>query len=195
MLVGSADFFAATGSLGMCRRCQILMRWRHSVWAIGLTMTEGVPRDQSRRFPALLALERYPLAAIAVANDGAVLFANATFAEILGCSCDAVTAMSHEYVYSALPVGETLVAVARLCPNAVGRSLQSGQATCFVKVCKSAVLDGAESVAMEMFAGLEERLSRRNGAAEHAACGDAASARHPVERLLTCGAQQCLATP
>lgn len=179
----------------MCRRSQILIRWQHSVWAIGLTMTERASRDQQRRFPALRALERYPLAAIAVANDGAVLFANATFAELLGCSCDAVTAMSHEFVRSTLPVGETLFAVARVCPNALGRSLQSGQATCLVKVRKSAVLDGAESVAVEMFAELEERLSGRHGTTAHAACADAGSARHPVERLLTCGAQQCLATP
>jgi hypothetical protein len=126
-------------------------------------MSERAPRDspmdQSRQTPALQALEHYPVAAIAVADDGAVLFANTAFAKLLGCSCAAVTSMSYAYVCSTLPAGETLFAVARLCPDTIGRSLQFGQATCFVKMHKSAVLNGVESVATAMFGGLAERLS------------------------------------
>jgi hypothetical protein len=142
---------------------------------------------------ALRALAQYPVAAIAVADDGTVLFANTALAKILGCSCDAVTSMSYAYICSTLPAGETLFAVARLCPDTIGRSLQFGQATCFVKMHKSAVLNGVESVATAMFDGLAERLSGYHGIGKYAACTDAANSLRPTERLLTCAAQRCLA--
>jgi hypothetical protein len=158
-------------------------------------MLVRAPRDslmaESRQTTALWALEQHPVAAIAVADDGAVLFANTALAKLLCCSCDALTSMSHEDICSTLPAGETLFAVARLCPNTIGRSLQLGQTTCFVKVCKSAISDGAESVAMAMFEGLTERLSEGGGAAKYAACADSANALCATERLLTCGAQPC----
>lgn len=154
-----------------------------------------LPMAESRRTTALRALEQHPVAAIAVADDGAVLFANTAFAKLLGCSCDALTSMSRDDICSTLPAGETLFAVARLCPHTIGRSLRLGQATCFVKVCRSAILDGAESVAMAMFEGLTERLSEGGGAAKYAACADSAYALCATQRLLTCGAQPCWASP
>src|ERR1700712_3151676 len=148
------------------------------------------PMDQWRQTPALRALEQNPIAAIAVADDGVVLFANTAFAKLLGCSCDAVTSMSYAYICSTLPAGETLFAVARLCPDTIGRSLQFGQATCFVKMHKSAVMNGVESVATAMFEGLTERLSGSHGSAKYAACADAANSLRSTERLLTCAAKR-----
>lgn len=162
-------------------------------------MLERGPRDwpmaESRQTAGLRALEQHPVAAIAVADDGAVLFANIAFAKLLGCSCDVLTSMSQDDICSTLPAGETLCAVARLCPNTIGRSLKLGQATCFVKVRKSAILDGPESVAIAMFVGLTERLSWGGGAAKYAACADSATAFCATQRLLTCGAQPCWASP
>ena len=153
------------------------------------------PMDQWRQTPALRALEHTPIAAIAVADDGVVLFANTAFAKLLGCSCDAVTSMSYAYICSTLPAGETLFAVARLCPDTIGRSLQFGQATCFVKMHKSAVMNGVESVATAMFEGLTERLSGSHGSAKYAACADAANSLRSTERLLKCAAKRCMAAP
>jgi hypothetical protein len=153
------------------------------------------PMDELRQTSALRALEQYSVAAIAIADDGAVLFANSAFAEILGCSSDAVTSMSHEYICSTLPAGETLFAIARLCPNTIGRSLHLGQATCFVKMHEAAVLNGVESIAIAMFEGLTERLPGGHGTAKYAACADATNGLRPTPRLLTCGAQRCLAAP
>lgn len=161
------------------------MRWKNSARANGLTMLT----------PALRALEQYPVAAIAVADDGAVLFANTAFAKLLGCSGDALTSMSYAYICSTLPAGETLFAVARLYPDTIGRSLQLGQATCFVKMHKSALSDGVESVATAMFEGLTEQLFGYYGTAKYAACADTANSLRPAERLLTCAAQRCLAAP
>ena len=54
------------------------------------------PIAESCQTPALPVLEQYPLPAIAVADDGAVLFADTALARVFGCSRDAVTFMSYE---------------------------------------------------------------------------------------------------
>jgi hypothetical protein len=48
------------------------------------------PRVEWRQIPALRALEEKPIGAVVIADDGAALFANTAFTEVLGCSCDAV---------------------------------------------------------------------------------------------------------
>jgi hypothetical protein len=148
---------------------------------------------ESCQIPVLRALEEYPIAAVAVADDGAVLFANSAFVEVLGCPWDAVTSMSYADIFCALPTDETLFAVARLCHNTLGSSPQSGGATCFVKMRKLAVRNGAASVAITLFDELLERLSVARSAGVRYA--GSATALHPMERHLRCGAQQCWAAP
>jgi hypothetical protein len=177
------------------------LRWKNSVRAIRFTLSEpGFFQRPSYsqvaelcQIPVLRALEQYPIAAVAVAHDGAVLFANTAFVEVLGCSSDAVTSMSYADIFCALPTDETLFAVTRLCPNTLGGSPQSGRATCFVKMRKLAVCNGAASVAISLFEGLMEQLSAARS--KGLRYTGAATALHPMERHLRCGAQQCWAAP
>lgn len=115
---------------------------------------------ESREIPARRVLAQHPVPVIAVADGGAVLFANTSFAKVLGCSRDAVTSISYRDICSVLPTDETLFAVARLCPDTIGSLLRLGRATLFVKMRRSAVVSGADSVAVPLFEGLIERLSR-----------------------------------
>ena len=110
---------------------------------LGIAMLSGDPSQrpgdsliaESRQISALGVLEQCPVPVIAVADDGAVLFASAAFAHLLGCSCDALTCMSYEDIRSLLPTDETLFAVTRLGPNGfVGSLMLSSQATIFVKI-------------------------------------------------------------
>lgn len=118
-----------------------------------------LPLAEPCQTPALLVLEQHPVPAIALADDGAVLFANTAFAAILGCSRDTVTSMSYEDIFSALPTGETLFAVARLRADTIGNVLHSGGSTFFAKMSKSAVIRGADSFAIATFEELMKRLS------------------------------------
>ncbi|WP_077101774.1 PAS domain S-box protein [Mycobacterium terramassiliense] len=118
------------------------------------------PTVKPRQRPALSVLERIPVPAIALADDGAVLFANAAFAEILGCSRDAVTAMSYEEILHALPTEETLFRVARLRAEAIGELQHLDGSMIFAKMTKSAVIRRAGAVAIATFEQLVERLSR-----------------------------------
>jgi PAS domain-containing protein len=115
---------------------------------------------ESRQVSALGMLEQCPVPVVAVADDGAVLFANTAFAHLLGYSCEALTSISHADICSALPADETLFAVTRLGPKAIGSLTQSSQATVFIKIRKSATLSAADSDAVAMFKELMERLSR-----------------------------------
>jgi PAS domain S-box-containing protein len=109
--------------------------------------------------PALLMLERHPVPAIATAENGAVLFANRAFAEILGCSPYAVTSMSYEDISCALPTEETLFAVARLHADTNGSLLHLSGSMFFAKMSKSALRGGADAVAIATFQQLMERIS------------------------------------
>jgi PAS domain S-box-containing protein len=108
----------------------------------------------------LPALERIPVPAIALADDGAVLFANAAFAEILGCSRDAVTSMSYEQIFYALPTDEILFGVARLRDGTTADLQHLDGSTIFAKMSKSAVMRRAGPLAIVDFAELLERLWR-----------------------------------
>jgi hypothetical protein len=145
------------------------------------------------QIPVLRGLEQYPIAAVAVADDGAVLFANSAFAEVLGCSFDAVISMSYTDISCALPVDETLFAVSRLCPNTLGSPVHPGGATCFVKMRKLAISNGAASVAITVFERLMEQLSAARS--EGVRYTGSATAALPIEHHFKCAAQQCWAAP
>jgi PAS domain-containing protein len=118
------------------------------------------PMAEHPHTPALMVLEQYPVPTIALADDGVVLFANAAFAEILGCSPDAVTALSYDDIVSALPPEETLFDVARLHADAIS-SLQHLDGSRFlVKMSKSARMHGADGIAIARFEELLARLAR-----------------------------------
>jgi PAS domain-containing protein len=109
---------------------------------------------------ALRVLTQHPVPVIAVADDGVILFANTAFADVVGCSCDALTSISYADICSFLPTDETLFAVTRLCPDTIGRLLQLGHATLFVKMRRSAIVSDADSGPITLLEGLVERLSR-----------------------------------
>lgn len=134
-----------------------MLERRPSRWASDSPLAE--PEQTS----ALLMLEQYPAPVIALADDGAVLFANTAFAEALGCSRDAVSSMSYEEIISALPIEETLFALARLRADTIGNLLHLDGSTFFAKMSKSAIMRGADSVAIATF---EELLERLHGLAE-----------------------------
>jgi transcriptional regulator of aromatic amino acid metabolism len=115
---------------------------------------------ETRQISALVVLEQCPIPVIAVADDGAVVFANTACEHLLGNSCDAVTAVTYDNICSALPVDETLFAVTPLGPNAIASLMLLGQATVFVKMRKSAIRCGADLDRVAIFEELVARLSR-----------------------------------
>jgi hypothetical protein len=94
---------------------------------------------------ALPALERIPVPAIALTDDG--------------CSPDAVAAMTYDEIFHALPIEETLFGVARLRAEKIGDLQHLDGSTIFAKMTKSAVARNEGPVALATFDELMERLS------------------------------------
>jgi PAS domain-containing protein len=92
------------------------------------------------RVRALAALERFPVPTLAVAEDGAVLYANIAFADALGCSRNVLTSMGYEDVINVLPVEETLVAFARLRADPTAELRPLDGLTVYAKMRKSAMV-------------------------------------------------------
>jgi hypothetical protein len=131
------------------------------LWWPGDSLSADPPR-----IAAFRVLRQHPVPFIAVAHDGVVVFASNAFADVLGCSCDAVTSMSYQDICSLLPPDETLFAVTRLGSNAIERVLQLGQATLFIKMLRSAT---GSAVAAALVTRLENLVARlaANATAEH----------------------------
>ena len=55
------------------------------------------------QLPALVVLDRLPVAALAVAGDGAIVFGNKACAEMLGYTQDELTSMQFRELFTALP--------------------------------------------------------------------------------------------
>jgi PAS domain-containing protein len=134
-----------------------MLERRRSRWAGDFAKAEPC------QTPALRVLDQYPVPAIALADDGAVVFANTAFAQVFGCSRGAVTSMRREDVLAALPAEETLFAVPQLRADGSGSLLHLEGATFFAKMRRSAIVNGADSVAMATFEELLDQLSELGG--------------------------------
>ena len=130
------------------------------LWGERLQLPRNHIGAEPPRISPLGVLTQHPVPVVAVADDGAVVFANTAFADFLSCSPDAVTASSFDDITSFLPADEILLAVTRLGDGPVGRVLQLGQATLFVKIRRSAIVNAANWGRITRFEGLLIRLSR-----------------------------------
>lgn len=61
------------------------------------------PMDVLRELPALVVLERFPVPVLATAEDGAILFANGAFAEMLGYTADEVLSLKFHQIFHTMP--------------------------------------------------------------------------------------------
>ncbi len=108
--------------------------------------------------PALVVLERFPVPTLAIAEDGAILFANAAFAEMLGYSSDAITALKFPQIFDQVPADESAVSVVRAHADLVVQLVHRDGSIVRARMSKSALLRGDDPVALAAFQDLTERL-------------------------------------
>jgi PAS domain S-box-containing protein len=108
--------------------------------------------------PALVVLERLPVPVLAIAEDGAILFANAAFGEMLGHPADAVTALKFRQVFHALPADESAVSVVRAHSDLIVELVHQDGSIVRARMSKSALLRGDDPLALATFQDLTERL-------------------------------------
>jgi PAS domain S-box-containing protein len=116
------------------------------------------PMALLEQMPALVLLERFPVPVLAVAESGAILFANSAFAEMLGHSADAVRAMNFADIFSARPAGESATSIVRDHAGMIVDLVDREGSVVRAQMSRSALLRGDDPVALATFQDLTERL-------------------------------------
>jgi PAS domain S-box-containing protein len=116
------------------------------------------PMALLRELPALVVLERFPVPVLAIAENGAILFANAAFAEMLGHPADVVKALKFQQIFHTLPAEDSVVSVVRAHADLIVELLHRDGSTVRARMSKSALLRGDDPVALATFQDLTERL-------------------------------------
>jgi PAS domain S-box-containing protein len=116
------------------------------------------PMALLKDLPALVVLERFPVPVLAIAEDGAILFANNAFAEMLGYPADTVTTLKFRQIFHTLPADESAVSVVRAHADLIVELLHQDGSTVRARMSKSALLRGDDPVALATFQDLTERL-------------------------------------
>lgn len=122
------------------------------------THPDQSPLATLQQLPALLVLERMPVPVLAVADDGAIVFANAAFAEMLGYSPDEMLSLGFRQVFDqASPEEATLPSVHALANLVVTLAHQDGS-TVRALMSKSALQRDDDRMALVTFQDLTEQL-------------------------------------
>jgi PAS domain S-box-containing protein len=108
--------------------------------------------------PALVVLERLPVPVLAIAEDGAILFANTAFADMVGRTPDAIRALRFGQVFHTMPTDESAVSAVRAHADLVVELLHQDGSIVRARMSKSALLRGDDPVALATFQDLTERL-------------------------------------
>lgn len=111
-----------------------------------------------RELPALVVLDRLPVPVLAIAEDGAIVFANAAFADMLGYPPEAVTDLEFRQIFQTMPAEESAISVLRAHANLIVELLHQDGSVVRARMSKSALQRGSDPVALATFQDLTERL-------------------------------------
>ncbi|RDH79524.1 PAS domain S-box protein [Mycolicibacterium moriokaense] len=111
-----------------------------------------------RELPALVVLERFPVPVLATCEDGAILFANTAFAEMLGYTADEVLAMKFHQIFRAMPADESAVTVVRRHADLIVELIHRDGSLRRALMSRSALVRGDDPVALAAFQDLTEQL-------------------------------------
>lgn len=108
--------------------------------------------------PALVVLERFPVPVLAVAEDGAILFANTAFAEMLGRSAREIRQARFGDLLHGVPDGDSTLSMVRDHADLIVELVHEEGSIVRAQMSRSALLRGDDPVALATFQDLTERL-------------------------------------
>jgi PAS domain S-box-containing protein len=116
------------------------------------------PMEVLRELPALVVLERFPVPVLAIGEDGAILFANGAFAEMLGYAAQALLELKFHQIFHAMPSDESAVNVVRQHADLVVELVAQDGSIRRARMSKSALVRGDDPVALAAFQDLTEKF-------------------------------------
>ncbi|WP_209305695.1 PAS domain S-box protein [Mycobacterium sp. PS03-16] len=111
-----------------------------------------------RQMPALVLLERFPVPVLAIADDGAILFANEAFADMVGHRQADVATMRFRQLFHTVPADESALSVVHAHADLVVELAHRDGSIVRARMSKSALLRDDDPVAVATFLDLTERL-------------------------------------
>jgi PAS domain S-box-containing protein len=116
------------------------------------------PIEILRQLPALVVLDRLPVATLAVAEDGAIVFANQACANMLGYSPEELTALKFGALFREFPPGTSTVAAMRAYADGIVELKHRDGSAVSARMSKSALQRDDDPVALATFQDLTEQL-------------------------------------
>lgn len=116
------------------------------------------PIEVLSQLPSLVVLDRLPVAALAVADDGAIVFANRACAEMLGFTQKEMTALTFRDLFCAMPADSSAVAAMRASAGVIVELKHRDGSPVKARMSKSALQRDDDPVALATFQDLTEEL-------------------------------------
>jgi PAS domain S-box-containing protein len=116
------------------------------------------PMATLKQLPALVVLERIPVPVLAIANDGALVFANSAFSEMVGRAPEDVVSLQFDEIFH-LPLStESAVTVLQSLANEVVELAHRDGSSVRALMSRSALIRADDEIALATFQDLTEQL-------------------------------------
>jgi PAS domain S-box-containing protein len=116
------------------------------------------PMDILTRLPAVVVLERLPIPSLAMTRDGAILFANMAFAEMVGYQQDGLAGLAFPEVFHTVPAALCALSGVDALANLVVELRHCEGWTVRARMSKSALMRRDDPVVLVTFGDLTEQL-------------------------------------
>jgi len=116
------------------------------------------PMVTLNQLPALVVLERIPVPILAIAHDGALVFANSAFSEMVGRASEDVLLLKFDEIFHLPPVTESAVSVVQAFANMVVELAHQDGSRVRALMSRSALIRADDDIALATFRDLTEQL-------------------------------------
>ncbi len=116
------------------------------------------PIAKLEQLPAGVLLDRIPVPALAVGEDGGVLFVNSSFADMLGQTVETLRSLTVREIFLNMPSKDGVVSAIRERDEHIVELMHAGGWTIRAKMSKSALLRKDDFVALATFQDLTQKL-------------------------------------
>lgn len=131
------------------------------------TPPDQLPIEALHEMPALVALERLPMPALAVDGVGTILFVNNSFCDMVGYAYDELVSMTFDDIFYGLPSDDGWVPRKRAATDRlIGLRHKEGH-TVWADMSESAMQRCDDTVTLNVFHDRTEELWVNSGAMEH----------------------------
>jgi PAS domain S-box-containing protein len=111
-----------------------------------------------KELPALVVLERIPIPVLAIGDDGAILFTNTAFAEMVGFEPEEVLSLKFHEIFHEAPESDSLLSTVHALANMVVELAHKDGSVVRALMSKSALLRADDQFALAAFQDLTEQL-------------------------------------